>query len=70
MTYRFNGFTEKANNAMNLAISSAEELGHVFCDELVAQELGRGAGARLYRQRARDAGPAERGQRCGLYCAE
>ena len=30
MTYRFNGFTEKANNAMNLAISSAEELGHDY----------------------------------------
>ena len=30
MTYRFNGFTEKANNAMNLAISSAEELGHGY----------------------------------------
>lgn len=28
--YRFNGFTEKANNAMNLAISSAEELGHTY----------------------------------------
>ena len=30
MTYRFNGFTEKANTAMNLAISSAEELGHDY----------------------------------------
>ena len=30
MKYRFNGFTEKANNAMNLAISSAEELGHDY----------------------------------------
>ena len=28
--YRFSGFTEKANNAMNLAISSAEELGHTY----------------------------------------
>ena len=28
--YRFNGFTEKANNAMNFAISSAEELGHTY----------------------------------------
>mgnify|MGYP000015342175 FL=1 len=28
--YRFNGFTEKANHAMNLAISSAEELGHTY----------------------------------------
>ena len=30
MTYRFKGFTEKANNAMNLAITSAEELGHDY----------------------------------------
>ena len=30
MKYHFNGFTEKANNAMNLAISSAEELGHDY----------------------------------------
>lgn len=28
--YRFSGFTEKANNAMNLAIFSAEELGHTY----------------------------------------
>lgn len=28
--YRFNGFTEKANYALNLAISSAEELGHTY----------------------------------------
>lgn len=28
--YRFNGFTEKANHAMNLAIASAEELGHTY----------------------------------------
>ena len=28
--YRFNGFTEKANNALNLSISSAEELGHDY----------------------------------------
>ena len=30
MTYRFNGFTEKANNAMNLAITSAQEFGHDY----------------------------------------
>ncbi len=30
MTYRFNGFTEKANNAMNLAIASAQEFGHDY----------------------------------------
>ncbi len=28
--YRFNGFTEKANRAMNLAIFGAEELGHTY----------------------------------------
>ena len=28
--YRFSGFTEKANRAMNLAISEAEELGHTY----------------------------------------
>ena len=28
--YRFNGFTEKANTALNLAIQSAEEMGHSY----------------------------------------
>lgn len=28
--YRFNNFTEKANNAMNLAIESAEQMGHNY----------------------------------------
>ncbi len=28
--YRFKGFTEKANNALNLAIAAAEELGHTY----------------------------------------
>ncbi len=28
--YRFNGFTEKANNALNLAIESAQDLGHDY----------------------------------------
>lgn len=28
--YRFNGFTEKANNALNLAIEAAENLGHTY----------------------------------------
>ncbi len=28
--YRFNGFTEKANNALNLAINSAEVMGHTY----------------------------------------
>ncbi len=30
MTYRFNGFTEKANHAMNAAIQSASEMGHTY----------------------------------------
>ena len=28
--YRFNYFTEKANHVINLAITSAEELGHNY----------------------------------------
>ncbi len=28
--YKFNGFTQKANSALNLAISSAEDLGHTY----------------------------------------
>lgn len=28
--YRFDGFTEKANNALNLALTSAEEMGHTY----------------------------------------
>ena len=28
--YKFNGFTEKANNAVNLAIEAAENLGHTY----------------------------------------
>ena len=30
MKYNFNGFTSKANEALNLAISSAEQLGHTY----------------------------------------
>ena len=30
MKYNFSGFTEKANTALNLAISSAEQLGHTY----------------------------------------
>lgn len=28
--YKFNGFTEKANNALNLAIESAQKFGHTY----------------------------------------
>ena len=28
--YRFDGFTEKANNALNLALTSAEDMGHTY----------------------------------------
>ncbi len=31
--YRFNYFTEKANHVINLAITSAEELGHNRSEE-------------------------------------
>jgi ATP-dependent Clp protease ATP-binding subunit ClpA len=30
MKYNFNGFTEKANEALNQAINSAEQLGHTY----------------------------------------
>lgn len=30
MEYRFNGFTEKANRALNLAVEAAQELGHDY----------------------------------------
>lgn len=30
MMYRFKGFTEKANTALNLAIESAQQLGHTY----------------------------------------
>ena len=30
MKYNFGGFTAKANNALNIAISKAEELGHTY----------------------------------------
>ena len=28
--YRFTGFTEKSNNAMNIAISTAQDMGHNY----------------------------------------
>ena len=28
--FRFNGFTEKSNNAMNLGVEKAQELGHNY----------------------------------------
>ena len=30
MMFQFNGFTEKANEAMNLAVEAAQELGHTY----------------------------------------
>ena len=30
MMYRFDGFTEKANNALNLALNCAQEMGHTY----------------------------------------
>ena len=51
MTYRFKGFTEKANNAMNLAISSAEELGHdyVGSEHVMLGLLKEGTGVAYHR---------------------
>ena len=42
--YRFQGFTEKANNALNLAVTSAQELGHDYIgsEHLIAGPLERG----------------------------
>lgn len=46
MKYQFNGFTEKANEALNLAIKSAEEFGHTYIGSehlllgLVKEETG------------------------------
>ena len=34
--YRFNYFTEKANHVINLAITSAEELGHNYIGRALA----------------------------------
>ncbi len=44
--YRFKGFTEKANNALNLAIAAAEELGHTYIgtEHLVLGLLREGTG--------------------------
>lgn len=44
--YRFNGFTEKANNALNLAIESAENLGHTYIgsEHIVLGLLKEGSG--------------------------
>ena len=44
--YRFNGFTEKANAALNLALESAQELGHdyVGSEHLMLGLLKEGSG--------------------------
>ncbi len=46
MMYHFNGFTEKANQALNLAIESAQELGHDYIgsEHLVLGILKEGTG--------------------------
>ncbi len=45
--YRFNGFTEKANNALNLAVTSAQELGsdYIGSEHVVLGLLKEGSGA-------------------------
>ena len=44
--FRFNGFTEKANNALNLAVEAAQELGHdyVGTEHLMLGLLKEGSG--------------------------
>ncbi len=44
--YRFNGFTEKANNALNLAVASAQELGndYIGSEHVVLGLLKEGSG--------------------------
>lgn len=45
--YRFNGFTEKANKALNLAITSAQEMGHDYIgsEHVILGLLKEGTGA-------------------------
>ena len=45
--YKFNGFTEKANDALNLAIEAAEEFGHTYIgsEHLLIGILREGSGA-------------------------
>ena len=46
--YRFKGFTEKANTALNLAIESAEAPGHTYSgtEHIVLGLLQEGTGGR------------------------
>ena len=46
MTYRFKGFTEKANQALNLAIEAAQQLGHTYIgtEHIVLGLLREGSG--------------------------
>lgn len=45
--YRFNGFTEKANQALNLAVASAQEMGHDYIgsEHVILGLLKEGTGA-------------------------
>ena len=45
--YKFNGFTEKANRALNLAIEKAETIGHTYIgsEHLLLGILAEGTGA-------------------------
>ena len=45
--YKFNGFTEKANRALNLAIEKAETMGHTYIgsEHLLLGILAEGTGA-------------------------
>ena len=61
--YKFNGFTEKANNAINLAIESAQELGHTYVGSehilLGLLKNGDGAAYTVLEQCGADAGKLE-----------
>ncbi len=54
--YKFNGFTEKANEALNLAIGAAEEFGHTYIgsEHLLIGILREGSGAAAQILSARD----------------
>ena len=54
--YRFNGFTQKANHAMNLAIQCAEEMGHTYVgsEHLLWGLAGEGSGVAYCALQARN----------------
>ena len=69
MKYNFNGFTSKANEALNLAISSAERLGHTYVGSehllLGLLKIGSGVAAAVLLKNGADAEKIEQ-----LICQE